>query len=275
MSKDTQHAALQRYLDALLNDTQPRQALEPEEAQAPSVEQPVPQPIVESELAHVRPLELAEAAQIKFNLAPLALREPLISEAAIQLLPKSAAVLDPQDNQQLKCKTTSSNRPELQKVSWAEDAFECLLFDVAGLTLAVPLVALGSIYALESGALTPLFGQPDWFIGILPTAQGHLKVLETARWVMPERYTEGMRSDLKYVISINGFDWGLAVNHVHHVIGLAPDQVKWRTERSKRAWLAGTVIEQRCALLDVKVLAQLMTGQDAAPGSAQAEFDPQ
>ncbi len=34
--------------------------------------------------------------------------------------------------------------------AWAAEPFECLLFDVAGLTLAVPLVCLGSIYPLEN-----------------------------------------------------------------------------------------------------------------------------
>jgi hypothetical protein len=40
------------------------------------------------------------------------------------------------------------------------------------LTLAVPLVCLGSIYSLAGQELTPLFGQPDWFLGILPLPGG-------------------------------------------------------------------------------------------------------
>ncbi|EGH26289.1 CheW domain-containing protein, partial [Pseudomonas amygdali pv. mori str. 301020] len=48
----------------------------------------------------------------------------------------------------------------------------------AGLTLAVPLVCLGSIYPLAGQELTPLFGQPDWFLGILPCQAGNLKVLD-------------------------------------------------------------------------------------------------
>ena len=63
--------------------------------------------------------------------------------------------------------------------SWAAEPFECLLFDVAGLTLAVPLVCLGSIYSLAGHELTPLFGQPEWFLGILPSQAGNLKVLDT------------------------------------------------------------------------------------------------
>ena len=142
--------------------------------------------------------------------------------------------------------------------AWAEEPFECLLFDVAGLTLAVPLVCLGSIYPLADQELTPLFGQPDWFLGILPSQAGNLKVLDTARWVMPDRYREDFREGLQYVISVQGYEWGLAVHQVSRSIRLDPSEVKWRTQRSQRPWLAGTVIEHMCALVDVTALAELI-----------------
>ncbi|MDO9322391.1 MAG: CheW domain-containing protein [Pseudomonas sp.] len=142
--------------------------------------------------------------------------------------------------------------------SWAQEPFECLLFDVAGLTLAVPLVCLGTIYSLAGQELTPLFGQPDWFLGLLPTANGNLKVLDTARWVMPDRYRDEFREGLHYVISVQGYEWGLAVHQVSRSIRLDPEAVKWRGQRTQRPWLAGTVIEHMCALLDVAVLAELI-----------------
>ncbi len=137
-------------------------------------------------------------------------------------------------------------------------AFATILAVVAGLTLAVPLVCLGSIYPLENQELTPLFGQPDWFLGILPSQAGNLKVLDTARWVMPERYRDDYRDGLKYVISVQGYEWGLAVHQVSRSIRLDPAEVKWRSQRSQRPWLAGTVIEHMCALLDVAALAELI-----------------
>lgn len=142
--------------------------------------------------------------------------------------------------------------------SWREQPFDALLFDVGGLTLAVPLVSLGSIHPLD-GPITPLFGQPDWFLGLLPTGQGSLRVVDTARWVMPERYHPELREELRYVISIQGFDWGLAVHSVSESIRLDPAQVKWRSGAGKRPWLAGTVIDHMCALLDVEALAALIS----------------
>ncbi|HKM36083.1 MAG TPA: chemotaxis protein CheW [Thiopseudomonas sp.] len=262
MSKDTQHAALQNYLDELLDDPVPEEQVE---SVLSGVAQLAP---AHSELHIDQPYKDLTASSL--TLPQAVLREPLISEEQISRLPVSAGRLEAQDNDD---DTQSSAAvvvevevepdPELGPVSWAESAFEALLFDVAGLALAVPLSALGTIYRFEADELTPLFGQPDWFLGILATPQGTLKVLETARWVMPERYTAGSRDNLKYVISINGCDWGLAVHQVRHAIRLQPDQVKWRTQRSQRAWLAGTVIEHMCALLDLEVLAQLITVKDA------------
>ncbi|WGV21232.1 chemotaxis protein CheW [Pseudomonas putida] len=142
--------------------------------------------------------------------------------------------------------------------AWAAEPFECLLFDVAGLTLAVPLVCLGSIYTLAGQELTPLFGQPDWFLGILTCQAGNLKVLDTARWVMPDRYRDDFRQGLQYVISVQGYEWGLAVHQVSRSLRLDPSEIKWRSQRGQRPWLAGTVIEHMCALLDVAALAELI-----------------
>ncbi|GFM76202.1 chemotaxis protein CheW [Pseudomonas cichorii] len=142
--------------------------------------------------------------------------------------------------------------------AWADEPFECLLFDVAGLTLAVPLICLGSIYPLAGQELTPLFGQPDWFLGILPSQAGNLKVLDTARWIMPDRYRDDFRQGLQYVISVQGYEWGLAVHQVSRSLRLDPAEIKWRGHRGQRPWLAGTVIEHMCALVDVAELAELI-----------------
>jgi purine-binding chemotaxis protein CheW len=123
---------------------------------------------------------------------------------------------------------------------WAQSRFEVLLFKVSGLTLAVPLISLGQIQPLTD-ELTPLFGQADWFMGLQPTPAGKICTVNTAKFVMPERYDERFLQTAKYVVSINGVPWGLAVDSVNQPIRLMPEDVKWRTDRSKRPWLAGTI----------------------------------
>lgn len=144
---------------------------------------------------------------------------------------------------------------------WAQRSFDVLLFRVAGLTLAVPIIALGQIYPITDG-LTPLFGQAEWFMGLQPTPTGRLRTVNTALFVMPERYDPRFVQSARYVVSIDGLDWGLAVDEVQQPIRLAAEDVTWRSERSKRPWLAGTVKTAMCALLDVPQMGRLLEGQD-------------
>ncbi|MNS68512.1 CheW-like domain protein [compost metagenome] len=183
------------------------------------------------------------------------LETPVIEEPQVRVPPVVEVHLPPSNTPP---PVDTEGRP-----SWAAEPFECLLFDVAGLTLAVPLVCLGSIYSLAGHELTPLFGQPEWFLGILPSQAGNLKVLDTARWVMPDRYRDDFKQGLQYVISVQGYEWGLAVHQVSRSLRLDPNEIKWRSHRGQRPWLAGTVIEHMCALLDVSALAELIASGGA------------
>ena len=235
-------AALDEFQAAVLEE-QARDAQKPAEKPA-AVAAPVAAPVVKA------PVALIEAPAPV--LAPVSTIAPLLQA----LVPPIVEVHLPPSNTPPPVET--DGRP-----AWAAEPFECLLFDVAGLTLAVPLVCLGSIYSLAGQELTPLFGQPEWFLGILPSQAGNLKVLDTARWVMPDRYRDDFRQGLQYVISVQGYEWGLAVHQVSRSLRLDPNEIKWRTHRGQRPWLAGTVIEHMCALLDVSELAELIASGGA------------
>ena len=235
-------AALDEFQAAVLEE-QARDAQKPAEKPT-AVAAPVAAPVVKA------PVALIEAPAPV--LAPVSTIAPLLQA----LVPPIVEVHLPPSNTPPPVET--DGRP-----AWAAEPFECMLFDVAGLTLAVPLVCLGSIYSLAGQELTPLFGQPDWFLGILPSQAGNLKVLDTARWVMPDRYRDDFRQGLQYVISVQGYEWGLAVHQVSRSLRLDPNEIKWRTHRGQRPWLAGTVIEHMCALLDVSQLAELIASGGA------------
>jgi purine-binding chemotaxis protein CheW len=152
--------------------------------------------------------------------------------------------------------------------AWAQRPFECLLFRVGGLGLAAPLAELGSIYKLDPAELTTIFGQAPWFMGLLPVKGYTVRTIDAAQVVMPERYSPDLREQYRYVISLHGSDWGLAVDAVADSVILQPDDVRWRGQRGKRPWLAGTVVERMCALLDVGQLVWMFENQDgkrAAP----------
>lgn len=261
--------ALQSYLDALLQEAavELEQSVSLDEFEAAVLEEQV-RDARREEASPVlsRPLALAEPKPPVLPTIELRMPE-VIAEPVIEA-PVEIAIPEPEIEIQTELEVAAPSfdgRP-----SWSEEPFECLLFDVAGLTLAVPLVCLGTIHPLAGAELTPLFGQPDWFLGILPGQTGNLKVLDTARWVMPERYREDFREGLQYVISVQGYEWGLAVHQVSRSIRLAPSEIRWRSQRSQRPWLAGTVIEHMCALLDVSALAELIASGATRKGQARA-----
>jgi purine-binding chemotaxis protein CheW len=143
-------------------------------------------------------------------------------------------------------------RPE-----WAEKPFECLIFTVAGLQLAVPLVLLGGVHRIEDDVRS-MPGSPAWYMGIRPSRDKNLRVVDSAEWIMAGRAPANARANYRFVIHLNNSDWGLACDNVAQSFTLSPQQVRWRTSRSQRPWLAGTVIEQMCALLDVQSMANLL-----------------
>ena len=245
---------IQNYLDALLQDASSELLLA---EQVPAVPASVVSHVPKAGAAMAQAV-VAESFVERRSRPEVKPRVQAPAEIALEVEQQAPALIN-----------TPVPHTEAQ-AAWREQPFEALLFDVAGLTLAVPLVSLGTIHALDA-EITPLFGQPDWFLGILPTVGGNLKVLDTARWVMPERYTDALQEGLRFVISVEGYDWGLAVHGVSRSIKLTPDQVKWRSQQGKRPWLAGTVIDQMCALLDVSALAGLIAvdqGQHKQGGRA-------
>lgn len=151
---------------------------------------------------------------------------------------------------------------------WAQGRFECLLFVVKGLKLAVPLAELGGIHKLEKEP-TPLFGQPGWFLGIVRTNNMNVGLVDTAQWVMSEHIDDDHKPDFRFAIRIHNSEWGLACHEVAEAISLDPDEVKWRTSLGKRPWLAGTVVDHMCALIDVAAFARLLDS-DKVPVDLQA-----
>ena len=149
---------------------------------------------------------------------------------------------------------TSSDRQE----DYFDGEFQALFFEVAGLTLAVPLKALGGIHQL--GEVNQLFGKPKWFKGVMLNREEKLNVVDTARWVMPEKYDEKLEQSLnyQYLITLGDSQWGLLAEKLVNNITLRKEDVKWRAKSGKRPWLAGVIKEKMCALIDVENLNQLL-----------------
>lgn len=147
---------------------------------------------------------------------------------------------------------------------WAREEFQCLLFQVAGLTLALPLARLNGVLPWDSAVVTPLPNHRPWFLGLREHLGTQVKLIDVAGIVLPPdrraALTPADGGRLGKVILIDGGRWGLACDAVAEVISLAPADVKWRGQAGSRPWLAGTVIRQMCALIDTEAFAAMLAG---------------
>ncbi|WP_028024798.1 chemotaxis protein CheW [Enterovibrio calviensis] len=152
--------------------------------------------------------------------------------------------------------------PPWQNIA-SEYAFQVLFFESFGVTYAVPLAELGGIHRLED--CNHLIGRPDWYLGLQTERDQQLDVVDTAKWVMPEKITDNShREGYSYIVLLGDSKWGLACNSLLGTESLKGEQVRWREQAGKRPWLAGLVKERMCALIHVKALiAMLNQGIDA------------
>lgn len=151
----------------------------------------------------------------------------------------------------------------LGKPDWAEHEFQAMLFKVAGLTLAVPLVDLNGVIEWDEERITTMPGHAEFYLGLMTHLGKNIPLVDTAKLVLPPEKIRLLAGDdplarLTRIVLINDSAYGLACDDVNEVITLKPEDVRWRTSRTQRRWLAGTVVEHMCALIDASAFASLL-----------------
>lgn len=222
-----QDEALSAYFDALLNDEPQLQA----QSQETVVEQQ-PEPVIDA---------------------------PVIAPTIVVPLDVPDEIEQPIQQATLK---RTEGMPD-----WAEHEFQALLFTTAGLTLAVPLSELSGIQVWHSEKVTPMPGHVDWYLGLMQYRERSVPIIDTAQLVLPEERLARLSGEpgerIQRIVFIDGGQWGLACDSVDQVITLSHEQVKWRSSRTRRRWLAGTVIEHMCAIIDPPAFAEMLaTGME-------------
>ncbi len=150
---------------------------------------------------------------------------------------------------------------------WSIPEFQALLFAVSGLKLALPLSELNGIVEWGDEYINELPGHASWYLGLINHLGQNIPVIDTLQQVVPKERWPAEHLEhpcFKHIIVIDKGRWGLACEQVLEIITLKTEQVKWRTSRTRRRWLLGTVIEEKCALLDSSEFASMLeTGKDS------------
>ena len=249
---------VQDYMDSLLADLFP--AVETEQPGERAIAEP--QVAAESKAAPaLKPLaELKPSPEAKAPpelMIPAEFKAPPEHKAPPAVEPAISAVTDDVPSLAQGGELTYPHAP-----SWAQQEFDVLLFDVCGLKLAVNMEALGRIIKVEH-ELNQLIGRPSWFMGAYTEAEQSLYVVDTAKFIMPEKGFDLSEVGFDFIIQLQRSHWSLACKEVYSTVRIQPDQVKWRSTQGKRPWLAGTVIEHMCALIHVDSLVSLLERENA------------
>jgi hypothetical protein len=252
--QDNSEGFVQDYLDLLLGNESVDGAAEPI---APRALKPMVSPALQRRSSDfAAPLVMVAGTDMK----PIAVAKN--SSVAVQGKFQSRVSI-PVDGERRK-RPPAVNRAENQSALpvtqwlngrplWAQRKFECVLFKVSGLTVALPSVEFEGIYPMEIESLV-VKDKGLSSMGLLSITNGPISVIDTASVVMPEQYDGAMRERFNYVVAIKGMSWGLAVDSIvgAHVQDIAA--VTWRSDRTTRPWLAATVTDHAIAIVEVNLL---------------------
>jgi purine-binding chemotaxis protein CheW len=234
---------MKHYLNALLTDDVVETPIqEAKKQQLNELLAPVSAPVI----APVKAPVIAKPAVVAPAVAPV-VKAPVVVPAAPVIEQVKVAPVAP---------VIKAAAPVVK--DYRKGRFQALFFTVAGLKVALPLKALGGIHKMMP--ISSLPGQPQWLKGVMLYREQKINVVDTALWVMPEKYDQGLAEKLnyQYVIMLGNSHWGLACDTLVNTIALEQDEVKWRETEGKRPWLAGLIKEHMCALLDVDALIALL-----------------
>lgn len=260
--KNTQQdQAIHEYLQSLLLEV-PDDSKLSTEAELSEVDLT---PVAEAEAR--RPHEEPETSPVVVGLDQLVAEVPdVLTETTVETAPEVKVEV------QSEIKTEIELQPEIEKPveqtsetgvpEWAETRFQCLLFNVSGLNMAVPLVKLNSVIPWDKN-ITETPNQTDWYLGLVQHLQNQVKIIDTALLVMPENRHKILEKEsedrLGHILLVDDYKWGLACTSIGDVIWLEKEEVKWRKSKNSRAWLSGTSLEHLCAIMDTEVFAQMLT----------------
>jgi len=232
---------MKNYLSELLTESEPSDDLKPKAAITSAPEQLLPTKVNEDNKSLETLLKKVSEP------GPVKLKEEFDESA-------SSAT----NSLQISTEKSRAKIKEVEQESYRQGDFQAMFFDVAGLTIAVPLIELGGIHKVDK--TNSLMGKPDWFKGVMLHRDEKINVVDTALWVMPEKCDEKLKNSLnyQYIIMLNDSPWGLMAEHLVDTVVLSQDEVKWLEPSSRRPWLAGLVKEKMCALLNVSALIQLL-----------------
>ena len=266
-----QEEAIGAFFESLLRDVEAfveTEADMPEPEQAASVAQPatIESSPMAAPIPHPRMVSTPKPVDVKTQTPSIFETLPSVAPPVVEVTPEP--IVPVEEVAEVAVAPEPMTEPQVPgeepaTPAWMGQELQAMLFKVAGLTLAVPLVDLNGVVEWDEEKITEMPGHADFYLGLMSHLNQQIPVVDTARLVLPDSKRkllagENPRERVTRVVLINNSRYGLACDEVNEVVTLKADAVRWRSERTQRRWLAGTVIEHMCALVDATAFAELL-----------------
>lgn len=128
--------------------------------------------------------------------------------------------------------------------------FQALIFEVQGISLALPLEQLNGIEKWPETPLHKIADKPAHYIGLLSQPGLHTQVVDPSVVLQPESQDQ---RPARYILLVDDKRWGLAVTSVKKVMTITEEDCKWR-QPGQRPWFAGTLLSGLTHVLDLPAL---------------------
>lgn len=166
-----------------------------------------------------------------------------------------ATTRPPPEPEDLAARAGGACREAAAATSAAERAcpFKALLFEVGGVTLAVPLDRVAGV--IESrGEFDTGSETPPHVLGQLARQGRRVRVVDTGQLIGGQGAPRFRARADGYVVLLGRGDYGLICDQIREMVDVDPAGVRWRRGGTQCLWFTGIITERMCALLDVDEL---------------------
>ncbi|MDH5444590.1 MAG: chemotaxis protein CheW [Gammaproteobacteria bacterium] len=148
---------------------------------------------------------------------------------------------------------------------WGRQRFQAMVFKVRDLSLAIPLQDLVGVIDWQTAKVEQQAGSM-LLLGHAQHADQTVSVVDTARFVFPvsrhaELTDQACQPGFNRIVLIYNGKIGLACEEVYEVSTIDPNNVTWRSPKTRRQWLAGTMLEEMIVLLDVRTMTDILLNE--------------
>ncbi|MDH5259451.1 MAG: chemotaxis protein CheW, partial [Gammaproteobacteria bacterium] len=137
---------------------------------------------------------------------------------------------------------------------WAMEEARCLLVKVAGLKVFIPASYISSIKNVTN-LLKPSSKMPTWIYELVDEEDDDadaIQIINTQKLIFNGVKIRRIQPDSRtYVVLIDDGSWGLSCDAIGEVVSLKSEDITWRSENTKRRWLAGTSSGNGAVILNV------------------------